>query len=741
MYVKLIKNNGVVKVNIDGKVIEPLAFRSFRPTERNISDFSKAGTKLMNIFSTGLNSALGVPYSTYGESWLGNGQYDFDAVDRQIGLFLNNAPDTYFGLKIQVDTRPWFLKENPGTEDTFIRLSQTAADDKWRKEAAEYLKAMISHVEEKYGDRFYGYYILGGSTTEWFSRIDEGESSPAKEGAFRKYINDPEATIPDRATRNRCSAGSFRDPATDRAAINYWRFHNELIADTILYFAAEAQSVIKHEKLLGVYFGYIFELRGATLCNFGHMAYERVYCSGDIDLIATPASYRYRKHDSTSAVMIAYDSLALHNKLQFLSFDNITHLAPQYIEGKPIPGYDSKLSSEQEAVDVMRRDFIFCITRGSGHWWFDMFEGWFYSEGLMNEVKREIAMGDRILASGRDMSSAAEIAVFVEGAESLYYLDHYSNINTDLLGSQREGLARMGEPYDVYSICDLGNPGIDHGRYKLYIFVNQFKISDETRQAIENKVKKSGRTILWIYAPDYIQDSSVSLQSLSDMTGINIKLKEATDVPAVDASNAAPAVKAANAVSVNVTGANAGQDAQAAYAAHKAQAVVAAVPIASAGIPDANIIEVGYGDKTKTVDRYGFNNAVKTQFYAEDDNAVTWGKYKANGRAALVYKKITVTGEGGSYNSFYSAAGNIPAGTLRAIAEFAGVHIYNYGRDPVYINQSLIGVYATADGVIELKLKDNRPLKELFEDKGYLPGDRTLKLTMQKGNSKLFMIE
>ncbi|MDD5603187.1 MAG: hypothetical protein PHG48_03755, partial [Eubacteriales bacterium] len=488
MRTRLVKHNGVIKMDLDGRIIEPLAFRSFRPTNRNISDFSDAGIKIMNIFTTGLNSALGVPYSLYGDSWTGSGKYDFTAVDSQIELFIKNAPSAYFGLKIQVDTRPWFLHENPDIPDTFTHLSQAAADSRWREGASSYLKELIKHVESRYGDKIFAYFILGGATTEWFSRFDNAETHPVKEKAYKKYMNDPGIGIPCKEIRERCSAGSFRDPVLDREAVDYWRFHNELVADTILFFAGEAQSVIRHNKLLGVYFGYIFELNGENLWNWAHLAYEKIYLSCDIDLIATPSSYQYRKHDSTSAVMIAYDTLALHNKLQFLSFDHITYLAPQYIEGKPIPGYNSKLEDEKQTIDVLRRDFIYCITKGSGHWWFDMFEGWFYSKGLMDEIKKEIDAGDRLLDKGLSMASVAEIAVFVEGAESLYYVDKNAGLNTDLLSSQREGLARMGAPFDVYSICDIDNPGIDHNRYKVYIFLDQFKITKKTRSALKNKI-------------------------------------------------------------------------------------------------------------------------------------------------------------------------------------------------------------------------------------------------------------
>ena len=99
---KLTRVNGVLKVDIDGAIYEPLSFTSFRPTARNISDFYKAGVKLFSILSTGLYSILGVPYSLYGESWTGPGQYDFSAIDRQIELFRENAPGCYYALMLQL---------------------------------------------------------------------------------------------------------------------------------------------------------------------------------------------------------------------------------------------------------------------------------------------------------------------------------------------------------------------------------------------------------------------------------------------------------------------------------------------------------------------------------------------------------------------------------------------------------------------------------------------------------------
>lgn len=575
MEVKLVKRNGALKIDINGEIIEPLSFKSFRPTDKNISDFYKAGVKLFSILTSGLYSMLGVQYSLFGESWIGENEFDFSVVDNQIDLFVKNAPDAYFALMFQVDTREWYLEENEGCPNSFKYLSQIAGNKKWRESASRYLKSIISHVEEKYGESFYGYFILGGKTTEWLSAYDYAQTHPYKETVYKEYRNDLSVAIPSKEIREIYSAGTFYDPIKDKESIDYWYFHHELIADTILYFAREAQTILKHKKLLGVYFGYLFELNGEGLWNDGHLAYEKVFVSEDIDIISSPSSYSHRKHSDTSAFMVTYDTLALHNKLYYLEFDHITHLAPQYIEGIPIPGFDSKFANEQETIDVMRRDFMLCATKGAALWWFDMFEGWFYSDNMMNEVKNMIEISKQLASIPN--KSVSEIAVFAEG-ESLLYTNKNVDINTDFLGRQREGLSRMGVPYDLYSICDIDN--IEHDNYKMYIFINAFKISEKTRKVLEEKIKAKNKTVLWIYAPDYIHDDGVSTKSVSDITGINIcelDQKETT-------------------------------------------------------------IDVDFNDNGEIVDSYGFSVEQKTMFCVCDDVEV-WGRYKNSQKVALAYKK------------------------------------------------------------------------------------------------------
>ena len=87
MKTEIKEQNGVRYIAVDGKCIDTLAFKSFRPTENNVSDFYQAGVRIFHVYCSGLNTALKVPYSLYGESWVGDHDYRFENVDRQIDFF------------------------------------------------------------------------------------------------------------------------------------------------------------------------------------------------------------------------------------------------------------------------------------------------------------------------------------------------------------------------------------------------------------------------------------------------------------------------------------------------------------------------------------------------------------------------------------------------------------------------------------------------------------------------------
>ncbi len=526
MEAAVIRENGILKVDIDGKKYMPLSFKSFRANPKNVSEFYDAGIRLFSVLIGGITSALGVPYSLYGESWIGENKYDFSPIDRQMNMFIENAPDGYFAPMLQLDTREWFLEAHPDMPNSFTSLSQMINEERWRNAASAYLEAAVNHIEEKYGDRVYGYFLLCGTTTEWFSARDREAPHPLKEKAYRAWCGDENASLP---SKEECDAKGDAFLTEDEENIGRMRkFSAESISDTALYFAAKLKKLTNRKKLVGMYFGYLLELDNERIFSFGHLEYEKVYTSPDIDMISSPSSYDYRKISDPSAYMVTKKTLDKHGKLYFLEFDHITHVAPEEIHEKSsfgksdkpmmvkIPGANSKCKNETESLNLMYRDWLLCSADGAALWWFDMFDGWFRSVEMMKCIKGMIKITDRL--GSLERKEDGEVAVFFEGS-SMYKVRKTANIDCHALSDIRGSLASAGVKYDMYSICDLHLPEIE--KYKLIILANQYEMQKKTLGRI-SELKEKGVSVLYMYASGYFLDGKASEENISSVCGMNI---------------------------------------------------------------------------------------------------------------------------------------------------------------------------------------------------------------------------
>ncbi len=651
MIVEKVKVNGRMCVKINDEIIPPLSFKSFRPTPRNVSDFYKAGLKLYCILTSGMLNRLGSPYSLYGESWVDDETYNFDVIDNQIEMFRENAPGCYYAIMIQVDTRDWWLKKHPEYKSTFTHFTQTCGDEEWRTLSKKYVQAVIRHVEEKYGEEVFGYFLLGGTTTEWFSEYDFEEPIPLKEKLFREYMKDDNAAVPPREIRDDDGSKKFVE---DKSLVQYRKFSHELIVDTILYFTSAAQEVIQHKKLLGVYYGYLFELWGERMWNVGGFDYERVFESEDIDMISSPSSYMSRSYDSTSGLMLTEQSLLDRDKIYFLEFDHITHLAPQYVEGNPIPGFDSKFANENQTVDVMRRDFMLCASKGLALWWFDMFEGWFYSDSMMNQIKGFISLSEKL--KNIEMKSNTEIA-FIAGGKDLIYVNKNAHFNSiDIIGPHKIA-SSIGAPFDSYTQGDIEM--IDGDKYKFYIFADAINLSKAQLDYINRNFRKNGNVLLFIDAPGYISGN------MEEVCGFNLKK---LDTP-------------------------------------------------------ANSVETPFGN-------YSAGICPEPVFVVDDPDAETMGVFP-DGSVALATKKNE------NYTDVYSSMGNVSAGVMRELAKRAGVHIYNSEGFPVYVNDTLMGIYNHTE--TELFVGKDGVYTDLFDGKKYTAENGVIKVPESEYRAKLFI--
>ena len=164
-------------------------------------------------------------------------------------------------------------------------------------------------------------------------------------------------------------------------------------------------------------------------------------------------------------------------------------------------------------------------------WWFDMLEGWFYDDGLMAEVARLADQSKALLEKQRH--SVSKIAVFVS-CESLYYVNKMSKLNTELICNQRDALARLGAPYDLYSLNDIDR--VDAEQYKLFIFLDALYLTEEQRVYINRVLKGGGRSLLFIGACDYVSDADTSLDRVSAMAEMELGILDQDEIT-VNAGN------------------------------------------------------------------------------------------------------------------------------------------------------------------------------------------------------------
>lgn len=684
MQTKIVKKNGVNQIEVDGKIIDSVAFKSFRPTLNNVGDFYKSGVRIFHVFVSGLKSGIKMPYSSFGEVWFGDGDYRFEGFDRQMEMFMKAAPDAYLFINLHLDVRDWWLDENPGNVDSFNYLSQIAGNEKWRRDTENYIKAFIEYAESKYDNKIIGYWLLGGFTTEWFSARDHEETHPVKLEAFRKYMGDPAVEIPPREEREKPTSQIFLDPKKDATLIKYRHFHNELISGLVLDFCRTAKEALEYRKIVGVFFGYIMELtyKNGSLWNYGHLDLDRVNESPYVDLIATPSSYKYRLYDDGTAYMILCDSLALHNKAYFASFDNLTFLTSTALDNPRRLCNDPEtrdamvalqsnfsrhdlLNTREKTIHGMRREMMHRLASRCGTWWFDMLEGWYYDDGLMKEVDDLVKTSKEIFEKER--KSASEICVFVS-TEPLYYVNKMSFINEETICNQRLALSRIGAPYDLLSTSDLKR--VDLNQYKLFVFLDAYSLSEDERNYINGTLKKDGRSVFFIGACDYINEDGVSLERASRLAEMELGLLE----------NDEATVRALNSV-------------------------------------------------------YGYEEPKNPTFYVNEDGVTPLGRFADSRKCALAMKDL------GNYKVFYSSLGHLSHEVLREVARAAGVHIYAEHGEFTYIDDCVAGVYNTSAEKTTLTLKADGEYKELFSGITYKTENRRVTLPTGKCPAQMLVLK
>ncbi|MBO4631494.1 MAG: beta-galactosidase [Lentisphaeria bacterium] len=536
-------SNGMLEIN--GKLYPPVMANMYMgdqsiPRRKVIvTDFAAAGidVQAFNVYT----------------AWAGDYEYDWKKLDEMLEMHVKSCPTVKLNVMVRLIAPEWFKKKYPEElemqaanfkEDNpplkpCLKAGGLLGSEKFRKMSEKFLEAFIEHCEKgPYANHIYSYQLFAGDAGEWYwpglfaGTSLTGYSEPTRQGLIKflrkKYNNDVNAlrkawrndqltfeTVKMPSPKRRLSSehGLFRDPATAQDIYDIRCYLNARTAECFL----SATSLVRRlapKKIVGIYGGYaMLFAKGVPIMFSGLQTLSQSIRSSSIDFIATPLDYGLRRYKMPGVNINAFEaSAALYNKSIWREEDIPTHLYELDL--------NSRSGSLRETLEVKRRAFGYTLAGRAGFWYcWQMNLPGFHQDEIMEDSAKMKKIADASV--NRSRKSVAKVALIFDEYESLMYTNAagYGRFMNACSWSFYRDMHNSGIPFDVYFPDDLANPKMPD--YKMYVFLNQWAISDKLADIIRKKLARNQAMAVWQYAPGYIYNKRFDLNNMKKLTGIS----------------------------------------------------------------------------------------------------------------------------------------------------------------------------------------------------------------------------
>ena len=486
-----------------------VTYRSFNKELERTGQFGEMGITNRCFFAANTINSGGAPYCEYPLIWKDFKRYDWSALDAQADDLVKASPHARFMVMIDLNTPYWATHRF--WLDSFTDVTHAACDPTWRARTKEWMLDFIAYAEKRWGDRIGCYILSGGGTSEWYE-YDRGRTSRNKDRAWvawcKKRGLDFGASVPrPPALAQAAFENLVYDPAAEADKIAYWKFHNSLPADALLEFASAARKAVPKTKEIGAFFGY-FLVSDAKHTSFGHLDYERVYASPDIDFFIAPGNYSDRKIGGGSGSQLVHGTALRYGKRFLHEIDFGPHDQKRWGKGLWKTLADDLAGNTREAA--------FAMANNANYWWFDMWGGFYRDPQMRARIAELKKVQDRLVPA----PSVAEILLVCD-PESMYHVNEKCSLERAFGQHLRNQLSKIGAPHDVYSFNDL--PVLDLDRYKLICLNSTLLITPERAAFLRKKVCTGGRTVLWCYAPGVTDGRTLDAARVKTWAGVEFK--------------------------------------------------------------------------------------------------------------------------------------------------------------------------------------------------------------------------
>jgi beta-galactosidase len=402
---------------------------------------------------------------------------DWSGIDAACATVLRANPKALLLPRMGMDPPPWWREAYPDDVmqwDDGRRDKAVVASPRYRLEAAARLSALVAHLEETFGEHVAGYHPCGQNSGEWFY---EDTWKPPLNGyasadlvAWRQWLKQrygsdtvlqrewsdgrmtlDTADVPSPKARHAAPTGIFRDPARERALIDWAHFQQEAMVACVQELARAVRQASQGRKLVVFFYGYVFEFgaiqNGPAVA--GHYALQQALNCPDIDVLCSPISYFDRGLGQSAPSMTAAESVALAGKLWLNEDDTHTYLARENF-----PGWQEHVTTVEESSQELTRNVAQEALRNFGTWWMDLgATGWFNDRRLWAEMIRLRALDDALLKQPTPFRP--EVAAVVDEWSMLRVAAGGTLVTRPGVYEVRAPLGRMGTPYGQYLLDDV----------------------------------------------------------------------------------------------------------------------------------------------------------------------------------------------------------------------------------------------------------------------------------------------
>ena len=706
----------------------------------------------------------------------------FKLFEEEAAALLRAVPDAYIVMRISMHAPPEWCSANPSETLTYSDGKKKPAQlwtesyrkdypdgiysfcsKKWQADAIAALTEIHRLVKASpYAERVIGYFFAAGGTSEWYyltpmfydQAVNYGDSGgfksnvtyPEFEGVYgdlsdafkshftaylrAKYgtdealraawhdesasIDDPR--IPDVDARyvlygvdhelryqsslsnlpppgiptNGTNIGQFLDIDRRRDVFDFYRALHHGTADAVITFSRAVKALDPH-LITGAFYG---SSNNTRFYDYGKIGFvEEVLSSGVVDFCATPPAYENRQPGGFPGQRQTYDTYKLKNALFIVEDDVRTHMENRTWQA----AYE--VYTVEDSKNVMKRDFGRTLCCDLQSWWFDqLLGGKRYKHPELYELMTDM---QRIARESYELDrrKCSEIALIYDEESHHVISETFNQQLIDVFRNYESDI--VGAPIDRYFHNDMADPKMPD--YKLYIFMNDIYLSDAEREVIRAKLAKNHATALFLYGagimnPDRTPSFDVAYSA--ELIGISLELTDGV---------------------------------------YDGRFKVSGEHAIAKGLLD----DIYYGnyDRKMRFNSSGYRGKVRELesnllplITACDRAAETVGVFADSGKPALSVKDT------GEFTSVYCGSKYVNCDVVRAVAAFAGCHIWCETSDVFYANRNYVTIHAASGGEKVIHLPRRGTATEVYEGKVYAEHASEIAFKMKRGETKMFRV-